>query len=56
MGPVINFDAAGNPILPDMSTLLGAAGFPGGQDGAAQDPNAAPSDQQQPQAEQCSIM
>lgn len=30
MGPMINFDGAGNPVLPDVSSFLGAAGFPGG--------------------------
>lgn len=61
MGPMINFDAAGNPLLPDVSSLLGAAGFPGGAgvggtnpDGSAQDP--AMSDQQAQGAEQCSLM
>ncbi|XP_068209870.1 peroxisomal biogenesis factor 19 [Palaemon carinicauda] len=57
LGPMINFDESGNPVLPDMSTLLGAAGFPGG---AGVPTEAAPgggaSGEQPQEGEQCSIM
>ncbi|KAK7069080.1 Peroxisome chaperone and import receptor [Halocaridina rubra] len=59
MGPMINFDDAGNPVLPDVSTLLGAAGFPG-VGGVPTDPpteGTASGEQQQPaEGEQCNLM
>lgn len=57
LGPMINFDESGNPVLPDMSTLLGAAGFPGGDAGVPTEPAPGGVPGNQPQeGEQCHIM
>lgn len=53
MGPMINFDEAGNPVLPDMSTLLGAAGFPGGA--VPSDPDGATGESLEGE-QQCNLM
>ncbi|XP_045592503.1 peroxisomal biogenesis factor 19 [Procambarus clarkii] len=55
MGPILNFDEAGNSVLPDMSTLLGAAGFPGGA-ATTDDPRPAGAPDQQAPGEQCTLM
>ncbi|XP_042226228.1 peroxisomal biogenesis factor 19-like [Homarus americanus] len=51
MGPMLNFDEAGNPVLPDVSALLGAAGLPGSGPAAT-----GASGQQPADGEQCSLM
>lgn len=62
MGPMINFDEAGNPVLPDVSSLLGGAGFPGGDTAATNPPGGGTSSQgepgttDQPSPDQCALM
>uniref|UniRef100_A0A0P4WRK6 Peroxin-19 n=1 Tax=Scylla olivacea TaxID=85551 RepID=A0A0P4WRK6_SCYOL len=51
MGPVMSFDPSGNPVLPDLSSVLGAAGV---VPGAGGDGSAPPGEGQQ--GEECCVM
>lgn len=51
MGPVMSFDPSGNPVLPDLSSVLGAAGVVPGAGGEGSAPPG-----QGEQREECCIM
>lgn len=55
MGPIMSFDPSGNPVLPDLSSVLGAAGMVPGSGGDGSAPPGGPAGDM-PQGEQCSLM
>lgn len=55
MGPIMSFDPSGNPVLPDLSSVLGAAGVVPGAGGDGSVPPGDPTGDIQ-QGEQCCLM